>query len=89
LAPASLQTAFGNWCWTAGTAPEIVALFTAIVRDFLADRLGVDAVALVSISGALGLGRPPAGIVIAIMDAGATGSRISLTSVRRRSESFG
>jgi cation transport ATPase len=41
-----------------------------MIRDFLAGRLGVDAVALVSMSGALVLGQNLAGIVIAIMYSG-------------------
>jgi heavy metal translocating P-type ATPase len=41
-----------------------------MVRDLLAGRLGVDAVALVSMSAALILGEPLAGVVVAIMYAG-------------------
>src|ERR1019366_3486173 len=41
-----------------------------IVRDFLAGRLGVDAIALVSMSAALALGRPLAGAVVALMYSG-------------------
>jgi heavy metal translocating P-type ATPase len=41
-----------------------------MIRDFLAGRLGVDAVAFVSMSGALALGQNLAGIVIAVMYAG-------------------
>jgi P-type E1-E2 ATPase len=41
-----------------------------MIRDFLAGRLGVDAVAFVSMSGALALRQNLAGIVIAVMYAG-------------------
>jgi cation transport ATPase len=41
-----------------------------MIRDFLAGRLGVDAVAFVSMSGALLLGQNLAGVVIAVMYAG-------------------
>src|SRR5674476_1356184 len=44
-------------CWTLATAPVVAGLAVSIVRDFLAGRLGVDAIALVSMSAALGLGQ--------------------------------
>ena len=48
---------WANWCWAAGTIPVVVGLLGSMIRDFLAGRLGVDAVALVSMSGALVLGQ--------------------------------
>ena len=45
-------------------------LAVSIVRDFLAGRLGVDAVALVSMSAALALRQPLAGAVVALMYSG-------------------
>ena len=59
-----------DWCWAAGALPVIIGLVVAMLRDFLAGRIGVDAVALVAMVGALILGQPLAGIVIAIMYAG-------------------
>jgi heavy metal translocating P-type ATPase len=59
-----------NWCWAGGTIPVLIGLFISMIRDFLAGRLGVDAVAFVSMSGALALGQNLAGIVIALMYAG-------------------
>ena len=53
-----------------GTAPVIGGLAASIVRDFLAGRLGVDAIALVSMSAALALGQPLAGAVVALMYSG-------------------
>ena len=58
------------WTWAAGTAPIVAALGLSMVRDFLAGRAGVDAVAFVSMSAALGLGEPLAGIVVALMYSG-------------------
>jgi len=57
-------------CWTLATIPVIVGLAIAIVRDFVAGRLGVDAIALISMSAALALGQPLAGAVVALMYAG-------------------
>jgi hypothetical protein len=45
------QSQMARWLWAAGTAPVIVGLMLSMVRDLLAGRLGVDAVALVSMSG--------------------------------------
>jgi heavy metal translocating P-type ATPase len=57
-------------CWAAGTIPVVAGLAVSMVRDLLAGRMGVDSVALVSMSGALVLRETLAGIVIAIMYAG-------------------
>ena len=54
-------------CWTLATVPVIAGLAFSIVRDFLAGRFGVDAIALVSMSAALALGQPLAGAVVALM----------------------
>jgi hypothetical protein len=45
----------------------VAGLAISIVRDFLAGRLGVDAIALVSMSVALALRQPLAGAVVALM----------------------
>ncbi|MEJ1160042.1 heavy metal translocating P-type ATPase [Prosthecomicrobium sp. N25] len=58
------------WIWGAGTVPVVVALATGIIKDFLAGRVGVDAVALLSMSAALALGETLAGAVVALMYAG-------------------
>jgi heavy metal translocating P-type ATPase len=57
-------------CWTLATAPVVAGLAISIVRDFLAGRLGVDAIALVSMSAALALRQPLAGAVVALMYSG-------------------
>ncbi len=59
-----------RWCWAAGTIPVAAGLLFSMTRDLLAGRLGVDAIAFLSMSGALALGQTLAGIVIAIMYAG-------------------
>ncbi len=66
------QASTARWVWTAGAAPVAAALFVTMMRGFLSGRVGVDAVALVSMSAALVLGEALAGIVVAIMYAGGT-----------------
>jgi heavy metal translocating P-type ATPase len=56
--------------WWFATAPVVAGLAVSIVRDFLAGRFGVDAIALVSMSTALALGQPLAGAVVALMYSG-------------------
>jgi len=58
--------------WTLATLPVVAALTVSIFRDLLIGRMGVDAIALVSMSAALALGQPLAAIVVAIMYAGGT-----------------
>ena len=57
-------------CWAAGTVPVMAGLAFSIARDLLAGRMGVDAIALLSMAGALALRQPLAGAVIALMYAG-------------------
>jgi hypothetical protein len=45
------------FCWVA-TAPVAAGLAVSIIRDLLAKRLGVDAIALLSMVGALALDQP-------------------------------
>ena len=61
---------WSNWSWAVGTGAVVVGLLVSMIRDFAAGRIGVDAVAFVSMSGALALGQYLAGIVVAIMYAG-------------------
>ncbi len=44
-----------NWIWTAATIPVVIALAVSIVRDLLAGRVGVDAIALLAMGGAIAL----------------------------------
>ncbi len=59
-----------NLSWTIATLPVIAGLAVSIVRDFIAGRLGVDAIALISMSAAITLGQPLAGAVVALMYSG-------------------
>src|SRR6516164_5170515 len=56
--------------FTLATVPVVVALAISILRDLLAGRLGVDAIALVSMSAAIALRQPLAGAVVALMYSG-------------------
>jgi cation transport ATPase len=58
--------------WTVATLPVVVVLAISILRDFWIGRIGVDAIALVSMSAALLLGQALAAVVVAIMYAGGT-----------------
>ena len=70
LAYVAGRPGLADLCWTLATAPVVAGLAVSIVRDFLAGRLGVDAIALVSMSAALALGQPLAGAVVALMYSG-------------------
>jgi heavy metal translocating P-type ATPase len=70
LAWAVDRSELAHWSWAGGTAPVVIGLLVSMIRDFLTGRVGVDAVAFVSMSGALALGQYLAGIVIAVMYAG-------------------
>jgi heavy metal translocating P-type ATPase len=59
-----------NLVWTAATLPVIAALVISITRDFLIGRVGVDAIALVSMSAALLLDQALAASVVALMYSG-------------------
>ena len=61
-----------NWIWIAATIPVIIALAVSIIRDLLAGRVGVDAIALLAMGGAIALDQSLAAIVIAIMYSGGT-----------------
>ena len=64
------HSGLARWIWAAGTIPVVAGLAISIARDVLAGRMGVDAVALVSMAAALALGQTLAGVVVAIMYAG-------------------
>src|SRR5246127_357504 len=56
--------------WAFGTVPVAAGVAVSITRDLLAGRVGVDAIALVSMSAALLLGETLAGVVVAVIYAG-------------------
>ncbi|WP_193173695.1 heavy metal translocating P-type ATPase [Nisaea nitritireducens] len=64
------QDVAATWIWGLATLPVVVSLAITMVRDLLAGRMGVDAVALLSMSAALALGETLAGVVVAVMYAG-------------------
>lgn len=70
LARAAGRPDLADLAWAIGTAPVIGGLAVSIVRDLLNGRLGVDAIALLSMSAALALGQPLAGAVVALMYSG-------------------
>jgi heavy metal translocating P-type ATPase len=57
-------------CFMFATVPVIAGLAVSMVRDLMAGRLGVDAIALVSMVAAIALGQPLAGAVVALMYSG-------------------
>ncbi len=69
-AQAAGRPGLADFLWALATAPVVAGLAVSIVRDFLAGRFGVDAIALVSMSAALALGQPLAGAVVALMYSG-------------------
>ena len=70
LAHVAGQAGAANLCWTLATVPVAAGLAVSMVRDILAGRLGVDAIALLSMTAALALGEPLAGAVVALMYSG-------------------
>jgi heavy metal translocating P-type ATPase len=69
---ASGKSPLAYWIWGAATVPVVIALGVSITRDLLHGRMGVDAIAFLSMTAALALGQSLAGIVVAIMYAGGT-----------------
>ncbi|MET4762842.1 hypothetical protein ABH975_005925 [Bradyrhizobium ottawaense] len=57
LARAAGRPDLADLAWALGTAPVIAGLAASIVQDLLRGRVGVDAIALLSMSAALALGR--------------------------------
>jgi len=69
-ASAASKPTIANAAWAAGTIPVILALGFSIIRDLRAGRMGVDAVAFISMATALALGAALPAIVVAVMYAG-------------------
>ena len=70
IASFSDRAVLAQWMWACGTLPVVVVLLASMVRDLLSGRMGVDAVAFVSMSAALLLGEGLAAAVVAVMYAG-------------------
>src|SRR5262245_31548354 len=67
VAWAAGHTVLGNGIWAAATVPVVIGLLISIVRDLMAGRMGVDAIALLSMAGELALAENLAAVVGAIM----------------------
>lgn len=70
VARAAGRLELADGAWALGTVPVIAGLAVSIVQDLLRGRVGVDAIALLSMSAALALGQPLAGAVVALMYSG-------------------
>jgi heavy metal translocating P-type ATPase len=80
LALAGAETA-ANAVWAATVATMLVPLTVSIVRTLASGRVGVDAIALVAMAGALAVGQYLAGAVIALMLSG--GNALEASASRR------
>jgi heavy metal translocating P-type ATPase len=80
LALAGSETA-ANAVWAATVAVMLVPLTVSIARTLAAGRIGVDAIALVAMAGALAVGEYLAGAVIALMLSG--GNALEASASRR------
>jgi heavy metal translocating P-type ATPase len=70
LAHVEAQPRVAHVAWTLATIPVLCGLAASIVHDLLRGRVGVDAVALLSMATALLLGESLAGSVVALMYSG-------------------
>jgi heavy metal translocating P-type ATPase len=59
-----------DWFWAGGVVPVLIALAIQIIISLRQGEVGLDVVALLSMTGALVLGEPLAGNVVALMYAG-------------------
>ena len=73
-----------NWLWAATTAMLLVPLTWSVLRSLLRGDVGVDAIALFSMAGALALGEYLAGAVVALMLAGGNALEESANRRARR-----
>ena len=73
-----------DWLWAATTAMLLVPLTWSVLRSLRRGDVGVDAIALVSMAGALALGEYLAGAVVALMLAGGNALEESANRRARR-----
>ena len=73
-----------DWLWAATTAMLLVPLTVSVLRSLLHGDVGVDAIALFSMAGALALGEYLAGAVVALMLAGGNALEESANRRARR-----
>jgi heavy metal translocating P-type ATPase len=77
-------TAAGNAVWAATVALMLVPLTWSIIRTLAQGRVGVDAIALIAMAGALAIGQYLAGAVIALMLSGGNALEASASRRARR-----
>jgi heavy metal translocating P-type ATPase len=77
-------TAAGDAVWAATVALMLVPLTWSIVRTLAQGRVGVDAIALVAMAGALAIGEYLAGAVVALMLSGGNALEASASRRARR-----
>jgi heavy metal translocating P-type ATPase len=77
-------TPAGNAVWAATVALMLVPLTWSIVRTLAQGRVGVDAIALIAMAGALAIGQYLAGAVIALMLSGGNALEASASRRARR-----
>jgi heavy metal translocating P-type ATPase len=77
-------TAAGDAVWAATVALMLVPLTWSIVRTLARGRVGVDAIALIAMAGALAIGQYLAGAVIALMLSGGNALEASASRRARR-----
>ncbi len=70
-----------NWVWAGSTFVLLVPLTWSVIRSLIRRDVGVDAIALLSMSGALAVGQYLAGAVVAVMLAG--GNALEASARRR------
>jgi len=73
-----------DWLWAAATAMLLLPLSWSVLRSLLRGDVGVDAIALISMAGALALGEYLAGAVVALMLAGGNALEESANRRARR-----
>ncbi len=74
----------GDAVWAATVATMLVPLSVSIVRTLASGRVGVDAIALIAMAGALAVGQYLAGAVIALMLSGGNALEASASRRARR-----
>ena len=74
----------GDAVWAATVATMLIPLTVSIVRTLASGRVGVDAIALVAMAGALAVGQYLAGAVIALMLSGGNALEASASRRARR-----
>ena len=78
-----VSSGWGDLVWAAGTVLALIPLSWSVARSLVRGDVGVDAIALVAMAGALALGEYLAGAVVALMLSG--GNALEAAASRRAS----